>query len=178
MQKNWYIIYTKPKCEKKVGQSLLKRKIENFIPLNSKLVKDFRKRKFIYEPLFQSYVFVCIEEARIPLLYRIESIVSLVYWKGKPAVVNPEEIEAIREFTTDHQDIKLEKTNVNVSHDLQTTDGPSYTMGEKILIIKNRSFNVTLPSLGFTMIAELEMKGVRGLDISFGNKELLLQSQS
>ncbi len=51
-------------------------------------------------------------------------------------------------------------------------------MGEKILIIKNRSFNVTLPSLGFTMIAELEMEGVRELDISFGNKELLLQSQS
>lgn len=178
MQKNWYVIYTKPKCEKKVGQSLSKRKMENFIPLNGKLVKDFRKRKIIYEPLFQSYVFVCIEEARIPLLYQVEGIVSLVYWKGKPAVIHGEEIQAILEFTADHQDIKLEKTHVKVGHELQIADGPSYTMGEKILIIKNRSFNVTLPSLGFTMIAELEMESVRGLDISFGNKELLLQSQS
>jgi transcription antitermination factor NusG len=178
MQKNWYVIYTKPKCEKKVGQLLSKRKIENFIPLNGKLVKDFRKRKIIYEPLFQSYVFVCIEEDRIPFLQQIEGVVSLVYWRGKPAIIHGEEIEAIREFTADHQNIKLEKTHVNVNHDLKIADGPTYTMGEKILIIKNRSFNVTLPSLGFTMIAELEMESVRGLDISFGNKELLLQTQS
>ena len=178
MQKNWYVIYTKPNCEKKVGQSLSKRKIENFTPLNGKLVKDFRKRKIIYEPLFQSYVFIYVEEHRIPLLHQIDGFVSLVHWKGKPALINVEEIEAIRDFITDHQNIKLEKTYVNFNHDMQIEEGPSYTMSEKILIIKNRSFNVTLPSLGFTMIAELELESVRGLDISFGNKELLLQSQS
>ncbi|KAA9039498.1 hypothetical protein FW778_11815 [Ginsengibacter hankyongi] len=34
MQKNWYAVYTKPHCEKKVSLLLVKRGIENFYPVN------------------------------------------------------------------------------------------------------------------------------------------------
>jgi transcription antitermination factor NusG len=175
MQKNWYIIYTKSKCEKKVAMSLSRKKIENFYPLNAKQVKDSRRRKLIYEPLFQCYVFANIEEIQVSLLRQIEGFVSLVYWKGRPATVKPEEIEAIREFTADHYDVRLERSHINASQELNSVEGSSYTMGGKILMIKNRSFNLALPSIGFTMIAELEVEGMRGIDIAFGNRELSLQ---
>jgi len=176
MQKNWYVVYTKPKCEKKVAVLLTKRKIENFCPLNCIKIQSFRRSKILKEPLFKSYVFANIEESDISLFKQVENVVSLVYWKGKPAIIKDEEIEAIKEFTNDHQDIKLERTKITINGEARNIDNPSYTMEGKILMIKNRSFNVNLPSLGFTMIAEMEAESMRGKEILFGNKELLLQS--
>lgn len=175
MQKNWYIVYTKSKSEKKVAALLTKKKIENFCPLNCKSIVQFRKSKLVYEPLFSSYVFVYIAENEIDLLKQIENVVSLVFWKGKPAVICHEEIEAIKEFTSDHQNIKLERTQVNLNGDAKMDDDRSYSMDGKILMIKNKSIKVNLPSLGFTLIAELEGESVLGREVSFGNKEFSLQ---
>ena len=175
MQKNWYIAYTKSKCEKKVAALLTKRKIENFCPINCKQIKHLIKNKLFLEPLFTSYVFLNIKENDFFQLKNVEGIVSLVYWKGRPAVVKDDEIEVIREFITYHRDIKLERTSINVNDAARIVDGPSYAIDGKILMIKNRSFSVNLPSLGYTMIAEMEAEGISGREITFGNKELLLQ---
>ncbi len=72
MQKNWYIIYTKPKCEKKIVAILSKKKIENFFPVNCKRVNYLRKSKLLYEPLFNSYVFANISESEMAKLKLID----------------------------------------------------------------------------------------------------------
>lgn len=172
MQKNWYIIYTKPKCEKKVAALLTKRKIENFCPSNCKEIKSSRRSKVIYEPLFDSYVFAYISEKNVEQLKQISSTVSLVYWKGVPAIINDNEIKIIKEFTTDYQDIKLVRNLVNVNDIAGIIEGPSYSMGGNILSIKNRTVKVNLPSLGFIMIAELEKESIRYSEVSFANREL------
>jgi transcription antitermination factor NusG len=177
MQKNWYLIYTKPKCEKKVAYLLTKRKIENFCPLNSKKLGNARKSKTIYKPLFDSYVFVFIEEDAIPLLKQIEGVVNLVYWKGEPAVIKEEEVTTIKDFTSVYIDIKLEKNAINHHGDLRTVDKqPSYRRDGNLLKIENRSSKVYLPSMGFTMIADIEAGMGRSVEIAFGSKELNLQS--
>src|SRR5450432_3678623 len=126
MQKNWYAVYTKPHCEKKVASSLAKRKIECFCPLNSRKIKSFRRNKTLQEPLFKSYVFVNIPEKEIKLLRQMDDVISLLHWMGKPAIIKEDEIEAIREFTSDHQNIELERTQVNTSNIVHLVDGPSY----------------------------------------------------
>ncbi|MEO5649660.1 MAG: UpxY family transcription antiterminator [Ginsengibacter sp.] len=175
MQKNWYIVYTKPKSEKKVAALLTKKKIGNFCPLNCKSILQFRKSKVVYEPLFTSYVFVHILDSEVHLLRQIENVVNLVSWKGRPAVIYDEEIEAIRDFTGNYRDIKLERTQINLNGESKIADDRSYSIDGKILMIKNKSMKVNLPSLGFTLIAELEGEGIMGREVSFGNKELSLQ---
>ena len=175
MQKNWYIIYTKPKCEKKIATLLTKRKIENFCPFNCKLVRSPRKSKLFYEPLFDSYVFAYIAEEVLALLKQMDYILSIVYWKGEPAKVSDEEIEAIKEFTTDHQNIKLEKTKVNVNDVTRIIDGPMYSMDGQVLTVKNKTIKVNLPSLGFIMVAEMDTERTLGKGLLFSNKEFLLQ---
>ncbi|MDQ2719831.1 MAG: antitermination protein NusG [Bacteroidota bacterium] len=175
MQKNWYIIYTKQKCEKKVAGLLTKKKIENFCPLNCKTLKQFRKSKVIYEPLFPSFVFVCLRENEIFALRHMEHVVNIVYWRGNPAIINDDEINAIKHFSEDHQNVKLEKSDINVEAEAQMIHSPSYSMEGKILMVKNKTFKINLPSLGYTMIAEIERADVIGREISFGNRELSLQ---
>ena len=175
MQKNWYIVYTKAKCEKKVSGALTKKKIENFCPINCKQISQFNKIKSVYEPLFSSYVFAHISENEIGLLKQIENVLNVVYWKGYPAIIQNEEIEEIREFIADHQNIRLERSNVILNTDASIVDRPGYAIDGKIVMIKNKFVKVNLPSLGYTMVAEMENEGVIGREISFGNQELHLQ---
>ncbi|HEY5463306.1 MAG TPA: transcription termination/antitermination NusG family protein [Hanamia sp.] len=176
MQKNWYIIYTKPKCEKKVAASFTKKKIENFYPVNCKQITILRRRKLHQEPLFDSYVFANIPETDIPKIKMVDGVVNLVYWKGKPATIGKDEIEVMKEFTTNHQDIKLEKTLVNLADVARVTEGPKYAMEGNLLTVKNTTIKVNLPSIGFTMIAEVIPENVLGPEVSFGNRDMILQS--
>ena len=175
MQKNWHIVYTKPKREKKVAALLTKRKIENFYPVNCKHIESARKRKIVYQPLFNSYVFAYIPETYIEQLKHLANVVSLVHWKAEPAIINDDEIEAIKEFTNDHHNIQLVRTHVNLNDMVRIINGPIYSIDEKVVSIKNKSIKVILPSLGFIMVAEMENETTLGREVSFGGKELSLQ---
>src|SRR6266436_9951549 len=109
MQKNWYAVYTKPNCEKKVASLFTKRKIENFCPLNCRKIKSFRRNKILQDPLFKSYVFVYITLAEIALIKQTDGVISILHWMGEPAVIKQDEIDAIKEFTGDHRNIELER---------------------------------------------------------------------
>ena len=98
MQKHWHIVYTKAKCELKVASLLEKRKIENFYPLNSKETGFTRRKKMVYMPLFSSHVFVNTNETELEQFEHIKNILSLVYWKGRPAKVSEDEINSIKKF--------------------------------------------------------------------------------
>ncbi|HUZ58020.1 MAG TPA: transcription termination/antitermination NusG family protein [Hanamia sp.] len=176
MQKNWYIIYTKPKCEKKVAAIFSKKKIENFLPVTCKQGNSIWKSKLVYEPLFDSYIFAKITNTEIAKIRTVDGVLNLVYWKGEPATIRENEIEVIREFISDYQDIHLEKTLINPDEHMKAIDGPKYSMEGNLLTIKNTAIKVNLPSIGFTMVAKINSDKVIGREISFGNSELLLQS--
>jgi len=176
MQKNWYIIYTKPKCEKKVATLLTKRKIENFFPLNYKEINSFRKRKSFQEPLFKSYIFTNIEENEIEKIKTIDGVVNIVYWKGMPAVIKEEEIKVIKDFITDYQDIVVEKTAVNVKDVARAINASRYSITGNVLISKNTMAKVNLPSIGYTLVAKVEPADSLHPEATFNEKKLLLQS--
>src|SRR5690242_17360515 len=101
MQKNWYILYTKPKCQKKVASLLSKRKIENFYPVTWDENFSLRKRKIKQEPLFKSYIFVQIESSSIDKIKSLNGVVNFLYWKGSPAIINDEEMRLMKQFISD-----------------------------------------------------------------------------
>jgi len=175
MQKNWYSVYTKPGCEKKVSLLLTKKGIENFFPLNYKKSPSLLRRKLLYEPLFKSYIFLrATDYDIIALSKQINGIVGLLYWMRNPATINEDDINAIKEFTNNHQEIKLEKLHVNLKSEENIIDGISFTMDGKILMINNSVIKVNLPSLGFTMAAKIEDESIMGREIYVGNKEFLV----
>ena len=173
MQKHWYIIYTRPKLEKKVAGWLTKRKIENFLPVRQ--TKSSRWKKALYEPLFDSYVFAYIAEDAVRQLKQIEGAVSLVYWKGHPATIKENEIQAIRKLTDSYQDITVIRSEVNMEGEVSFMDSPAYNMDGKVLSVKNKSIKINLPSLGYVMIAEMESDKVIGREVAFGKNEFLYQ---
>jgi transcription antitermination factor NusG len=176
MQTNWYVLYTKTRCEIKVSLSLTKNKIENYCPLNCRRPASFIRTKLKKEPLFQSYVFVRLSENDILAKYKkMNHVLSVLYYGRKPATISENEISAIKEFTNNHREIKLEKCEVYSKCEENIQDSNPYTMNGKVWVIKNRITKLNLPSLGFSMIAGTEQVVFVNEEISFINKELMVQ---
>lgn len=179
MQKNWYVVRTKPGYEKRVATSFHKKKIEYFFPekiQSSTVLRSFRRKKDQTIPLFNSYVFVHIDDSFVQRIKSVDGVVNFVYWKNEPAKIKEEEIEAIREFTADYQNIKVEKSFVDLSGKVKIIDGPQYLMEGNLLSVKNSIIKINLPSLGFVMAVEFATENSLSKKVVFGNKDLFLQS--
>jgi transcription antitermination factor NusG len=166
MQKNWYVLYTKPQCEKKVAALMTKKKIENFVPQVCIEAQKSWRNKIINRPLFKSYVFVQATEQEVGLLSNAEGVINLLYWLGKPAVINETEINAMREFTNDYENIGLEKLSVNSNTLEKNIFHSSYQIEGNVVAVKNKTIKVNLPSLGYAMVANLKENNIFGRDRS------------
>ena len=167
MKKNWYAVYTKPRCEKKVSALLTKKKIENYCPLNRMIQQVADRKKMTLEPLFPSFVFVYITEMQMAGVRQTSEVVNFVYWLGRPAVIKDVEVESIQHFVNEHTDVELEKTSVNISDLVRIVSGPSMEFEGNVVSIKNNKVKVTLPSLGFVMTADVQKSNVELLDYSY-----------
>ena len=172
MQKHWHILYTKAKCEKKVAALLTKRKIANFCPLHSRQITRFGRAKLAYEPLFSCYVFAYIDYIEIKLVKQLHDVINLVYRKAQPAIVHNEEIEEMREFVSQHQEIRLERSQINVNSLASVIEPPSYSVDGNVVMIKNKFIKVDLPSLGYRLVADMEGEGVMGREMGQPNEEV------
>jgi len=92
----WYAAYTRPKHEKRVALQLEERRIEAFLPTYQSIRRWKDRRKLLELPLFPSYVFVQIDAQNRLDLLRLPGVLGLVSFRGRPAPVEPAEIENLR----------------------------------------------------------------------------------
>ncbi len=149
--KTWYAVYTKPNWERKVSGNLTRKKIENYCPLNLPKQDEDHRKKVELKPLFMSYVFVQANEETLSTIKKTNGVLNLVYWLGKPAVIREEEISTIRCFLSQHPHVALERSDVQLDEPVKFVKEPIIYEGGHIV----DSIKVTLPSLGFTLAAEI-----------------------
>ena len=92
----WYVLYTKPRQEKKVADSLNAIGIEAYCPLVTVVKQWSDRKKKVQIPLINSYVFVNIDEYKREDVFKVYGIVRYIFWLGKPAIVRAIEIETLR----------------------------------------------------------------------------------
>ena len=140
--KSWYVLYTKPRHEKKLAERLLSEGRTVYCPLK-KVVKQWSdRRKEVEEPLFPSFIFIqCLEQDRNQLLQHA-SAVRYLYWLGQPAEVRAEEIQSIRHWMgeVNHQANNIEC--IPVGSNVRLDAGP--LMGQRGKIIEYRGVQVTV----------------------------------
>jgi transcription antitermination factor NusG len=160
----WYALYTRPRWEKKVAESLTRKKIENYCPLNKVLHQWSDRKKIVLEPLFTSYVFVYISAAEQLAVRQTEGVTNFVYWLKKPAIIRTEEIEIIKKFLNDHINVRLEKIEVNTNDIVRIVSGPLMLREGKVVEIMNRAVKVLLPSLGYSLIAQVDKVNIEKVE--------------
>jgi transcription antitermination factor NusG len=165
MNKNWYAVYTKAHCEKKVASLLTKKKIENFCPFNRRILNiQNNRKKIVDEVLFPSFVFIYITPSEIPLVKQTSDVINFLYWLGKPAVIKSAEIENIDLVINTYYNLKLEKTVVNPTGVIRIHDEQGTALKQSIIPEKKTNIKVTLPSLGYTIVTQTEKTIVESLN--------------
>ena len=164
--KKWYAVYTRPRWEKKVADLLTKKHVENYCPLNKVVRQWADRKKLVYEPLFTSYVFVQAMPEEQLIIKQTDGILNFVYWLGQPAVIKNEEIDAVKQFLDEYQNVQLEKIDVNMSDRVKITSGPLMAREGNVIEVRNRTVKVHLPSLGYAMTAEVEKSNVEIVPIT------------
>lgn len=156
MTRNWYAVYTMPRQEKKVASLLTKKGISNYYPLNSTTSPPPHTKKNKKDPLLQSFVFVYLTETELYALKKIPGVINFIFWRSKPAVISDEEINVLQQFTSLYQNIRLEKSNVNMAGTVRIVDDPVISFKENSATIRFQTLKIILPSIGYTMIADRE----------------------
>lgn len=165
MGRDWYIVYTSNRKEKKVVTSLTQKKIKNYFPLNNVRPPESLNQQVVEKALFKSYVFVCISAAEFNLVKQIPGVINFLYWLDKPAIIQKEEIEAIQLITAAYSNISVEKSGVNLQNEvIIIEDTVLSNKGDSVK--KNiNTLTVILPTLGYTLKAEREPDKALVLDV-------------
>lgn len=137
--------------------SLLEAKgIESYCPVNKVRRKWSDRIKTIEEPLFKSYVFVKIDEAERTNVRMTEGVVNFVYWNGKPGIIKDKEIQVIKRFLDEYENVGLVKIELSKDQRVKVVAGPLMDQEGKIIEIKNKVAKVAIDSLGYILIADID----------------------
>lgn len=152
----WLAIYTRPRWEKKVNGLLIQKGIESYCPLNKVRRKWSDRIKTIEEPLFKSYVFVKISDEDRSNVRMTSGVVNFVYWDGKPAIIKEKEIQTIRRFLDEYENVNVVKMEFQPDTRVRVISGPMMDQEGKIIEVKNKTAKVCIDSLGYMLIAYID----------------------
>lgn len=156
MPSKWLAIYSRPRWEKKVNQLLLEKGFESYCPLNKVRRKWSDRVKIVEEPLFKSYVFVKVNEESRTAVRMTSGVINFVYWEGKPAVIKEKEINAIRRFLNEYENVEVQPLNLKVHQRVKITTGPLMDQEGEVLSLRRKMVKVAIDSLGYVLVAYID----------------------
>ncbi len=155
-QKKWYVVYTRPRYEKKVERYLSEKDIECYLPLVKSLRKWSDRKKWVYLPLFSSYVFIKINEKEHFEVLNTQGVVRFISFEGRPAVIPDKQIEEIKwllsnEVETETVDKKLEPGTM-----VEIIKGPLRGFKAEMIYYNNkRNILIRLEQLGKVILVKV-----------------------
>ena len=142
---NWYVLHTKPRCEKKVEEQLLNLGINAFCPTRPEIKIWSDRKKTINVPVLPSMVLVNIDNKDIN---KCKAVVKYMFWLGKRAVVRQSEIDILNKYLNgSYNFINKNLSNAEVGDDVSL----SSFNNEKGIIskISNKFIWIYLKSIGY-----------------------------
>jgi transcription antitermination factor NusG len=144
----WYVLYTTARAEKHVELKLQAEGVETYLPLHKCPRKWSDRVKMVEMPLFSSYIFVNTTDEKLRTLIRVNGVARIVYYNGKPAVMRPKEIEAIREFV---QKAAERECEFGLSEEVMVACGPLKDISGKIKKIGRKYLILHIEQMGITV---------------------------
>ena len=159
-EKKWYVVYTRPRWEKKVSGMLMSRGIEYYCPLNKVMKQWSDRKKIVLEPLFKGYIFVKIPESLKWEIKSVEGVLNYVYWLGKPAIVKEQEIDTIRKFLQEFRDVEVVEKQLTVNSRVMIKQGVLMNFQGIIIEVSGNKAKVNIESMGLQLSAVFDKKNL------------------
>ena len=138
--------------------------LESYCPLNKVRKKWSDRIKTVEEPLFKSYVFVRVNEEEQTRVRMTAGVMNFVYWQGKPAVIPAREIETIRKFLNEYENVTAEPLQLKEDSRVTIKQGLFMDHEAKVLKIEGNRVKVVIESIGYSLIASVDKKNLSTLN--------------
>jgi transcription antitermination factor NusG len=134
---SWYALYTCARHEKRVAEQIERRNFPCFLPLYRSVRRWKDRRKELELALFPGYVFVRMSLVNKLQVLDLPGVVRLVSFKGQPAALPAEEIEALRDRLSGQ--FKIEPHSyIHTGRRVRVRSGPMEGMEGIVVRRKNR----------------------------------------
>lgn len=160
IQKNWYVLYTKPRHEFKAALQLDEIKYHHYLPTVTKLKKWSDRKKKVTEPIFRSYIFLFgTEKERLNAL-QLPSIVRTVCFRGNPAIVPEWQINNLKKMLEGNPEVFVSDQITTGTH-VRVVSGPFEGVEGIVTYVQNqRSLAVSIETLHRSILVILPAESV------------------
>jgi transcription antitermination factor NusG len=160
----WYVVYTRPKQERKVAKYLEQKKIHHYLPTISKVSHWHDRKKLITTPLFPSYIFVMLKQMKEYYDVMNENSGFLYYVKsgGTNARVDEKIIEGIRLILDNTVNVECSTDYIQPGRDIVIRYGPFKGLNCQVIEHNNQQkVLVTVHLLNRYVVATLPVEYLR-----------------
>tara|TARA_X000000950_G_scaffold106258_1_gene133831 strand:- start:30105 stop:30566 length:462 start_codon:yes stop_codon:yes gene_type:complete len=151
---NWYVVHTKPKCEKKAEEQLLSLGINAFCPTRAEVKLWSDRKKRVRKPVLPSMVLVNINDKEINQVFQSPLVLRYMFCLGKRAVVRQSEIDILKKYLDQSYNLTSNNlSNIKIGNNFKL----SAFNNEKGIInrISNNNIWIYLKSIGYTVKLKL-----------------------
>jgi len=125
VQKEWYVVYTRSRAEKKVARELELKDIEVFLPIHKQLRKWKDRKKWVEVPLISGYCFVHVSSKEYFEVLQTMNVVCYVTFEGKAAPVPQIQIEYLKKITQQSDfEVTVTQENFKPGQRVEVVSGP------------------------------------------------------
>ena len=139
---------------------LLENGIEHYCPINKVIKQWSDRKKVVFEPLFKGYVFVNLEEQKKWDVKKIPGILNFVYWLGKPAQIRDEEIDIIRKFLNEFDNVQVEEKGFVVNSEVRIRQGVLMNYKGIVIEVLGSRAVVKIDNLDLQLSAHFDKKNL------------------
>ena len=151
---NWYVLYTKPRSEKKVEEKLLSFGISAYCPTRSEIRFWSDRKKRIQVPVLPSIVLVNIDDKDINRVFECSGVIRYMFWLGKRAIVRQSEIDILKKYLNGDYNFtnsKLSSIKVGDNFSLSSFNNEKGIVNR----ISNNNIWIYLKSIGYSVKLKL-----------------------
>jgi len=156
-QKEWHVITTRSRAEKKVHADLTAQQIESFLPLQKRLRQWKDRKKWVDLPLISGYCFVHITRQEYEKVLNTNNVVTYVKFDGKPAQVPASQIEFLKKMLSQSDfEIEISHENFHSGKRVEIIDGPMIGIqGELISCRGKNRFMLRIKQMNTACLVEI-----------------------
>jgi transcription antitermination factor NusG len=160
--KQWHVIYTRSRAEKKVAVELDFQGIENYLPLHRRLRQWSDRKKWVEMPLISGYLFVHITPKEYEKVLKTFGVVSYVRFEGKAAIVPDYQIDFIKKMLREpNLDIEVSHQLLQQGDEIIVVAGPLIGLTGKLISFKGKKrVAVELAQLNMSLLVEVQISEI------------------
>lgn len=158
LEKNWLVIYVRPRWEKKVDKLLQEQGIETFCPLKTTENQWADRKKKVSIPLFTGYVFVKIDDRDLTKVRYTLGVLNFIYFMGQPAIIREKEIEQLKEMVKLYNSLEIINLNdFSIGDRVRIRSGLFYNQEGEIIKVQGKKVLMSFDHLDCALVTHIEI---------------------